>query len=496
MGPGWTVAFHWEDERWPDQDLRTVAGALGDRSGQTDLANDAVIVHLKSHKGKDNLLIAYTVTAAPTSALQSHSLLPRLLKLLHKSLPPYMILHLVCWIPTLPLMPNGKVDHHQLRARAATNIDSMLNNDAEEDGSGEPEDEVKKQLCRIMEALLGCTSIRQFTNFFDVGGHSLLASRLVFRMQEAFNIPFALMDVFHSPVGKAMAGKIRQAIATRPVDQISMTPLTLALVYEEFHVPSVLVSFEEPRKPFLFCILMATGLGHTFTALSRSTNLFNVIALNDPGYVTPDDFPQDQVSTDHANTLCNPGIHTVENHAKYYYAHIVEELARIGTTEPDAAPFNILGYSYSGHVAVEMARLTQDEGWTINLFVLHTSVHPMHEAKLLQTQIEEAAHVVLLTVMSIIKLPLSNMGEQGARLKHNIEVCTLTNIYTLYAHVMPQYKGHVMLFRTESNSGHGFVPLIGSLDEVFLHGNHYHLFQEESGNLSMISAKVSAVLNA
>ncbi|EKM57378.1 uncharacterized protein PHACADRAFT_255103, partial [Phanerochaete carnosa HHB-10118-sp] len=463
---------------------------------QTDLANDAVVVHLKSHKGKDDLLIAYTVAAAPTSASQSHSLSPRLLESLRKSLPSYMIPHLVRWIPTLPLTPNGKADRHQLRARAATDVDSMLNDDAEEDGSGEPEDEVEKRLCRIMEALLGCTSIRRSTNFFDAGGHSLLASRLVFRMQEAFDIPFALMDVFHSPVVKAMAGKIRQAIAARPVDQISTTPPTLAPVYEEFHVPPVLVFSEEPRKPFLFCVPMATGLGHTFAALSRSTDLFNVIALNDPGYVAPDDFPQDQVSTGHANTLRNPGMHTVENHAKYYYARIVEELARIGTTKPGAAPFNILGYSYGGHVAVEVARLAQDEGWTINLFVLDTSVHPVHEAKLSQTQIEEAAHVVLPTVMSVVKLPLGNMGEQGARLKHDIEVRTLTNIHTLHAHVMPRYEGHVTLSRTESNSGHGFVPLVGSLDEVLLHGNHYHLLEEESGNLSVISAKVSAVLNA
>ncbi|EKM50755.1 uncharacterized protein PHACADRAFT_264225 [Phanerochaete carnosa HHB-10118-sp] len=463
---------------------------------QTDLANDAVVVHLKSHKGKDDLLIAYTVAAAPTSASQSHSLSPRLLESLRKSLPSYMIPHLVRWIPTLPLTPNGKVDRHQLRARAATDADSMLKDDAEEDGSDEPEDEVEKRLCRIMEALLGRTSIRRSTNFFDAGGHSLLASRLVFRIQEAFDISFALMDVFHTPVVKAMAGKIRQAIAARPADQISTTPPTLAPVYEEFHVPPVLVFSEEPRKPFLFCVPMATGLGHTFAALSRSTDLFNVIALNDPGYVALDDFPQDQVSTGHANTLRNPGMHTVENHAKYYYARIVEELARIGTTKSGAAPFNILGYSYGGHVAVEVARLAQDEGWTVNLFVLDTSVHPVHEAKLSQTQIEEAAHVVLPTVMSVVELPFGNMGEQGARLKHDIEVRTLTNIHTLHAHVMPRYEGHVTLFRTESNSGHGFVPLVGSLDEVLLHGNHYHLLEEESGNLSVISAKVSAVLNA
>ncbi|EKM50765.1 uncharacterized protein PHACADRAFT_57225, partial [Phanerochaete carnosa HHB-10118-sp] len=164
------------------------------RSG---LANDAAVVHLKSNKDKSDLLVAYAVATTPVSPTESLALSSRLLETLREVLPSFMIPHLVCWILTLPLSPNGKVDRPQLRARAAVDADSMLNNITEEENaSDEPEDEVEERLCRIIEALLHRAPIRRTSNFFDAGGHSLLASRLAFRIQEAFAIPFALMDVF------------------------------------------------------------------------------------------------------------------------------------------------------------------------------------------------------------------------------------------------------------------------------------------------------------
>lgn len=60
---------------------------------------------------------------------------------------------------------------------------------------------------------------------------------------------------------------------------------------------------------------------------------------------------------------------------------------------------------------------------------------------------------------------------------------------------MPRYEGHVTLFHTKSNAGHGFARLVGSLDEVLLRGNHYRMLEEEFCNLSVISAKVSAFIS-
>lgn len=78
-----------------------------------------------------------------------------------------------------------------------------------------------------------------------------------------------------------------------------------------------------------------------------------------------------------------------------------------------------------GRVVVEVARLAQGDGWTVNLFVLDTSVH---ETKLTEAQIEEAAFIVLPAVMSVVGLPFGDMGKQGMSLKRGIEARALATV--------------------------------------------------------------------
>ncbi|EKM50745.1 uncharacterized protein PHACADRAFT_61601, partial [Phanerochaete carnosa HHB-10118-sp] len=164
---------------------------------RTGLTSDAAAVHLESDGDRDDLLIVYTVATVPVSPSESHTLSSRLLEALREILPLYMIPHLVHWVPTLPLTLNGKLDRYQLQARAVVDVGSMLNDLTEDqDASDEPEDEVEERLCRIMEAVLERTPIHRSSNFFHAGGHSLLASRLVFRIEESFSVPFTLADVF------------------------------------------------------------------------------------------------------------------------------------------------------------------------------------------------------------------------------------------------------------------------------------------------------------
>ena len=513
LNTGLTPKSQGDTVRWrPDGQLqfvgRTNAGQIKIRGQRLELAEieaailrsglviDVAVVHLKVDKNQTDLLAAYTVSNTPVSLSQSHALSTRLLDSLRQTLPSFMIPHVVRWTPILPLLPSGKLDRRQLQARTAAEVDSLQTALADDENASDgPEDEIEERLCRIMEAVLGRTPIYRSSNFFDAGGHSLLAPRLAFRIQEAFSVPFTLMDVFNMPLLKTMAEKIRSMTATSGQSPPAMTTMSTA-TSEKLDIPPLLAFSEVPNKPYLFCIPMITGLGFSFAALSRSTDLFNVVALNDPGYCALHDFPSDQLSTGHATILRTPDTHTVENQGRYYYVRIVEELRRVGIAKPGDAPFNILGYSYGGRVAVEAARIAQSESWNVNLFILDSSAYPVHEAKQEQVKIDEDALTILQMAVSAVGLRLDSMGEQGVRLNGDIEVRTLANFRALCAHVMPSYQGHVTLFRTESNADHGFAPLVDSLDEVMLQGNHYRLLEEGFGNLSIITAKVSAAINA
>lgn len=57
-------------------------------------------------------------------------------------------------------------------------------------------------------------------------------------------------------------------------------------------------------------------------------------------------------------------------------------------------------------------------------------------------------------------------------------------------------RTHSWFSRAEGNYDHGFKPLVDSLDEIVLAGNHYRLLEEQFGNLPVVAGKVLEVIKA
>jgi len=70
-----------------------------------------------------------------------------------------------------------------------------------------PSTEVETSIAGIWEELLGIEEIGLHDNFFQLGGHSLLGTRLISRLHDAFDISITLRKVFEVPTiaGLAMA---------------------------------------------------------------------------------------------------------------------------------------------------------------------------------------------------------------------------------------------------------------------------------------------------
>ncbi|GJE93807.1 hypothetical protein PsYK624_099690 [Phanerochaete sordida] len=452
---------------------------------RTGLAYDAAVVHLKSDKDESDVLAAYAVAASPLAPHETEARSTLVLDILRRTMPSFAVPFLLRWLPTLPVSPNGKVDRRVLLSRAGVDVASAQRNDTDR-SRGEPVDETEARLCRIMETVLGCEAVGRSENFFNAGGHSLLAPRLAFRVQDAFGVPFTLMDVFNRPTPKAMAEKIRQLLADAPIGH--RTSNGDAKGTEDFIITPALIFSNEPGRPFLFCVPMFTGLGFSFAPLSRSMDRFNVVAMNDPHYIALDDFPPDSPSASYAATLRTPDGHTVPNQAQYYYALILEEIARLGA--PLDAPLNILGYSYGGHVAMEVARLAQDAGRVVHLFVLDSAAHAVRAMD--EAQARADAGTILAMGTRIVGGGDAG-GALGERMRAEIEERSVVNFRTLCEHEVRPYNGRMTLFRTEANADHGFAEFVDELDEIVLHGNHYRLLEEASGNLPLIAGKIGAV---
>lgn len=121
---------------------------------------------------------------------------------LKESLPEYMVP--VAWIvlPRLPLTANGKVDRRQLpepdwRAAGASGATFVA-----------PRNATQKELASIWSSVLGVETIGIHDNFFDLGGHSLTAAKLLARIRDSFQVELPVAKVFEDPTIQRLAATL------------------------------------------------------------------------------------------------------------------------------------------------------------------------------------------------------------------------------------------------------------------------------------------------
>src|SRR4029434_4407291 len=66
-------------------------------------------------------------------------------------------------------------------------------------------------LVDMWSQLLGVTTVGVHDNFFEHGGHSILATQLASRVREAFKVDLAVRTVFESPTVAGLAAAIAAA---------------------------------------------------------------------------------------------------------------------------------------------------------------------------------------------------------------------------------------------------------------------------------------------
>lgn len=134
---------------------------------------------------------------------------------LKKKLPAYSIPTLFVPIGKMPLNPNGKIDKPALpfpdTALASATVTERSSSKAVKGSNGtkqaSPSEQVISQL--FHELLPSCPlPIPTDESFFDLGGHSILATRLVFSMRKNFVVNVPLGVVFDSPTIQGLAHQV------------------------------------------------------------------------------------------------------------------------------------------------------------------------------------------------------------------------------------------------------------------------------------------------
>jgi acyl carrier protein len=106
-------------------------------------------------------------------------------------LPDYQVPSLLVSLDNFPLTPTGKVDRKALPIPSSDEFDRQFL---------APRTYTEKRLCEIWQELLSVERVGAMDDFFAVGGHSLLASKLAVRVQTAFGVELPIKDIFDKPV--------------------------------------------------------------------------------------------------------------------------------------------------------------------------------------------------------------------------------------------------------------------------------------------------------
>ncbi|HEU4655924.1 MAG TPA: phosphopantetheine-binding protein, partial [Capillimicrobium sp.] len=123
---------------------------------------------------------------------------------LRARLPEYMVPAVLVRLSALPVGATGKLDR-----RALPEPEAALAGPAR--AYVPPASALEADVARIWEEVLGLERIGVERSFFDLGGHSLVAMRIMSRLQEALGVRMPLSAIFERPTIRELAAAVAAA---------------------------------------------------------------------------------------------------------------------------------------------------------------------------------------------------------------------------------------------------------------------------------------------
>ncbi|GEB46802.1 hypothetical protein MTE01_27470 [Microbacterium testaceum] len=257
----------------------------------------AAVVPLRGPRGTE--LAAYVV--ADVSPLRTADVTAAL----RSQLPDYLVPATVTVVDELPLTVNGKLDVRALPEPVRESVERQR-----------PIGDVEYLVAEAMAEVLGVDEVGRDDDFFLRGGHSLLAVRVVSRLRTSSGLDLSVRDLYGAPT---VAGLARAAAGERS---------------ETMFAP--VLRLRDADGPAVFCLQPAGGLGWAYAGLCRHLDpAFAVFALQDPALSG------------------GPELTSVD-------AIVDDQIARIREVRPHG-PYHLLGWSFGGQLAHEIAARLGDE---------------------------------------------------------------------------------------------------------------------------------------
>jgi amino acid adenylation domain-containing protein len=181
--------------------IRIELGEIEAVLAQHQAVRETVVIAHEDVPGEPRL-VAYVVPAQ-----ESGPPIGELRRFLAQRCPTVMVPTTFVMLETLPLTPSGKVD------RRALSVPNPLRPTLE-DVYVAPRNPAEQQVAAIWCSLMGLERVGIHDNFFEVGGHSLLAMQILSRVRDATHVEVSLFSFFETPTVAGMAAIIETADRT------------------------------------------------------------------------------------------------------------------------------------------------------------------------------------------------------------------------------------------------------------------------------------------
>jgi amino acid adenylation domain-containing protein len=387
-----------------------------------------------------NQLVAYIVSE--TQPRPSPTLVRATLK---TKLPSYMIPTSFVHLDAMPLTANGKIDRRALPEPAS-------DGDKEQADLVGPRNREERQIIKLWQNLLGRKPIGINDNFFDLGGDSLSAVRLMVRIEKMCGKRIPIAALFETPTAAQLAALLRK----------ETLPPWRSLVMVQ----------KGGSKPPLFLI---HGIGG---GVLRYRDLARHLRPEQPVYGLQ--------ARGMADNICHE---RVEDMAK----HHIEE---IRTVQPEG-PYYLGGFSFGGVVAFEIAQQLHQQRQQVGLIALVDTFPTTYKP---HGSLTHFWHLPLNQKRIYFARKLRYLMDRTARtityiffptaLKKVHNACLIA----ARQYVPRTYPGRVLLFRATER------PL-GSKDELFLGWNDLALggveiYEVPGNHMSIVDEPAVATLAA
>jgi amino acid adenylation domain-containing protein len=173
-------------------ELGEIEAALAAHAG----VKQAVVALRAGQEAGDQRLVAWIQPAqerAPADAeLREH---------LRRSLPDFMLPQAFVAVTSFPLTPSGKVDRKALPDPTGARPELAVPYAA-------PRTATERAICEAFAQVLGIEPVGVRDGFFELGGNSLLAHRVVMRLREKLELEVPVVRLFEHPAAEALAAAL------------------------------------------------------------------------------------------------------------------------------------------------------------------------------------------------------------------------------------------------------------------------------------------------